>query len=62
MRKLQPAIYQDLHSLTNVIAALEHPGPITPRQQQGVRFLRNPYTPEQVIRIVRDRYVPLLKP
>ena len=62
MRKLQPAIYEDLRSLADVIAALERPGPITPRQQQGVRFLRNPYTPEQVIRIVRERYVPLLKP
>ncbi len=61
MRKLQPAIYQDLRGLTDVVAILEHPSPITPRQQQGVRFLRNPYTPEQVIRIVRDRYVPLLK-
>jgi hypothetical protein len=62
MRKLQPAIYEDLRSLADVIATLERPGPITPRQQQGVRFLRNPCTPEQVIRIVRERYVPLLKP
>lgn len=62
MRKLQPAIYQDLRSLADVIAALENPGPITPHQQRGVRFLRNPYTPEQVTRLVRERYVPLLKP
>jgi hypothetical protein len=62
MRKLQPAIYQDLRSLADVIAALENPGPITSHQQRGVRFLRNPYTPEQVTRIVRERYVPLLKP
>jgi hypothetical protein len=61
-RKLQPAIYQDLRSLADVIAALENPGPITSHQQRGVRFLRNPYTPEQVTRIVRERYVPLLKP
>lgn len=62
MRELQPNIYQDLRSLADVIAALESPGPITPAQQRGIRFLRNPYTPEQVIRIVRERYVPLLKP
>jgi hypothetical protein len=60
MRELQPNIYQDLRSLADVIAALENPGPITPAQQRGIRFLRNPYTPEQVIHVVREWYVPLL--
>ncbi len=45
MRKLQPAIYQDLHSLADIVAALERPGPITPRQQQGVRFPAQPLHP-----------------
>jgi hypothetical protein len=62
MRELQPDIYHDLRSLADVIAALESPGPITFDQPRGVRFLHNPYTPEQIIGIVRERYVPLLNP
>lgn len=61
MRGLQPAIYRDLEDLSDLIAALEHPGPIAAAQERGVQFLRNPHTPAQVVRIVRERYVPMLK-
>ena len=61
MRELQPRLYEELGSIDDLIAALIEPGVITLGQERGIQFLRNPYTPEQVTRLVRDRYVPLLR-
>lgn len=36
-------------------------GRLSTTQRGGVRFLHNPYTPERVVQLVRERYVPLLK-
>jgi Nucleotidyl transferase AbiEii toxin, Type IV TA system len=47
MRKLQPAIYQDLHSLADVVAALERPGPVTPPNNRASASCATPTRPNR---------------
>jgi hypothetical protein len=61
MKELQPRLYEHLDTLADIISALEDPTPLPAVAATEVKFLRNPYTTDQVRRYVRDDYVPLLK-
>lgn len=61
MSKLQPDNYERFSCLEDLIRDLENPGPIPSQAVNRVAFLQNPYTPAEVVSIVRRRYVPLLK-
>lgn len=60
MKKLQPRLYEHLDTLADIIHALEDPTPLPPAAATQVKFLRNPYTTDEVRRYVRDDYTPLL--
>lgn len=62
MKKLQPRLYEHLDSLADMVRALEDPTPLPPAAATQVKFLRNPYTTDEVRRYVRGDYVPLLRP
>jgi hypothetical protein len=61
MKKIQPRLYEHLDTLDDLIHALEDPAPLPVAAAIQIKFLRNPYTTDEVRRYIRDDYVPLLR-
>jgi hypothetical protein len=61
MKKIQPRLYEHLDTLDDLIHALEDPAPLPVAAATQIKFLRNPYTSDEVRRYIRDDYVPLLR-
>jgi hypothetical protein len=61
MKRLQPRLYKHLGTLADIIHALQDPAPLPAAAATQIKFLRNPYTTDEVRRYIRDDYVPLLR-